>query len=60
VPDLSLPQLAPTILMIDFLRYALAAGAVWMLVEVVFVRRLAGRRILDAVRQPGQILREFT
>jgi len=46
--------------MVDFLRYALAAGAVWMLVEVVFVRRLAGRRILDAVRQPGQILREFT
>ena len=58
--DPSLTQLALTILTIDFLRYALAAGAVWLLVDVVFVRRLAGRRILDAVRQPGQIPREFT
>ena len=58
--DPPLSQLALTILTIDFLRYAIAAGAVWLLVEVVFVRRLAGRRILDAVRQPGQILREFT
>ena len=57
--DPSLPQLALTILTIDFLRYALAAGAVWLLVEVVFVRRLAGRRILDGVRQPGQVRREF-
>ena len=56
----SLPQLALTILTIDFLRYALAAGTVWLLVEVMFGRRLAGRRILDGVRQPGQIKRELT
>lgn len=56
----SLPQLALTLFTIDFLRYALAAGLVWLLVEVVFGRRLAGRRILDGVRQPGQIRREFT
>ena len=42
--DPSLPQLALTILGIDFLRYALAAGAVWLLVEVLLGRRLAGRR----------------
>lgn len=56
----SLPQLALTMLTIDFLRYALAAGGVWWLVEVVFGRRLAGRRILDGERQPGQIRREFS
>lgn len=56
----SLPQLAVTILTFDFLRYTLAAGAVWLLVGVVFRRRLAGRRILDGVRQPDQIRREFT
>jgi Delta7-sterol 5-desaturase len=60
VHEPSLPQLALTILTIDFLRYALAAGTVWLLVDVVFRRRLAGRRILDALRQPGQIRREFT
>jgi len=60
VHEPSLPQLALTILTIDFLRYALAAGAVWLLVEVLFRRRLAGRRILDGVRQPGQVRREFT
>ena len=56
----SLSQLALTMLTIDFMRYALAAGVVWLLVELVFGRRLAGRRILDGVRQPGQIKREFT
>ena len=56
----SLPQLALTILTIDFLRYAFGAGAVWLLVEVVLGRRLAGRRILEGVRQPGQIRREVT
>jgi Delta7-sterol 5-desaturase len=60
VQEPSLPQLALTMLTIDFLRYALAAGGVWLLVEVVFGRRLAGRRILDGVRQPGQIRREFS
>lgn len=58
--DPSLPQLALTIVGIDFLRYALAAGAVWLLVEVLLGRRLAGRRILDGTRQPGQVRREFT
>ena len=56
----SLPQLALTMLTIDFLRYTLAAGVVWLLVEVVFGHRLAGRPILDGARQPGQIRREFT
>jgi sterol desaturase/sphingolipid hydroxylase (fatty acid hydroxylase superfamily) len=60
VQEPSLPQLALTILTIDFLRYALGAGSVWLLVEVVLGRRLAGRRILEGVRQPGQIRREVT
>jgi len=60
VQDLSLPQLALTILAIDFLRYALAAGAVWLTVWVALRRRLASRRILDAVPAPGQVRREFT
>ena len=54
-----LTDLALTVLAIDFLRYAIAAGAVWLLVEVFFRRRLAGRRILDAVRRPGQVHREI-
>ena len=58
--DPSLPQLALTILAIDFLRYGLAAGTVWLLVEVLLGRRLAGRRILDGTRQPGQVRREFS
>ena len=57
--DPSLPQLALTILTVDFLRYALAAGTIWLLVSVVFGRRLVGRRILDAAPQPGQVRREF-
>ena len=56
----ALPQLALTILAVDFLRYAIAAGAVWLLVEVLLRRRLAGRRILDGTRQPGQVRREVT
>ena len=59
VQEPSLPRLALTILTVDFLRYAVAAGAVWLLVEVLLGRRLAGRRILDATRQPGQVRREF-
>ncbi len=57
--DPSLPQLALSILGIDFLRYTLAAGAVWLLVEVLFARLLAGRRILDGRREPGQMRREI-
>ncbi len=57
--DPSLPNVALTILAIDFLRYVLAAGAVWLLL-IALGRRMAGRRILDGIRQPGQIRREFT
>ena len=58
--DPSLPRLVLTILASDFLRYALAAGSVWLLVEVLLGPRLASRRILDGACQPGQIRREFT
>lgn len=57
--DPSLPQMALTVLMSDFLRYALAAGAVWLVVNVFLRSRLAGRRILDAVPAPGQVRREI-
>jgi sterol desaturase/sphingolipid hydroxylase (fatty acid hydroxylase superfamily) len=60
VQDPSLSQLALTMLTVDFLRYALAAGAVWLVVEVILGRRLAGRRILDATHAPGQVRREIT
>jgi len=59
VQDPSLPELALTILTIDFLRYALTAGAVWLLVGPLLGRRLAGRRILQAACRPGQLRREF-
>lgn len=52
-------QIALVILTIDFLRYALTAGAVWLLVGVLLRRRLAGRRILDAAPAVGQIRREI-
>jgi len=52
-------DVAFTTLTIDFLRYTLTAGAIWLLVEVLFRRRLAGRRILDALRSPGQVRREI-
>jgi sterol desaturase/sphingolipid hydroxylase (fatty acid hydroxylase superfamily) len=54
----ALIPLALTILTVDFLRYALVAGAVWLLVEVLLGHRLAGRRILQATRRPGQVRRE--
>jgi Delta7-sterol 5-desaturase len=56
----SLPEMATTVLISDFLRYALAAGAVWLVVQVLLRQRLAGRRILDAAPAPGQIRREVT
>lgn len=59
MPDPFLIHLALTMLSIDFLRYVLAAGLVWLIVEVLFRRRLARRRILDATRRPGQVRREF-
>ncbi len=54
----SMPQMALTILVVDFLRYALAAGGVWLVVNVALRRRLADRLILDAVAAPGQVRRE--
>lgn len=56
----SLFNLALTILGIDFLRYVVAAGIVWLLVGVWLGQRIGHRRILDAAPQPGQIRREFT
>jgi Delta7-sterol 5-desaturase len=60
MPEAALIPLALTILLVDFLRYALAAGAVWLLVQVLFHRRLVSRRILEASPAPGQIRREVT
>jgi sterol desaturase/sphingolipid hydroxylase (fatty acid hydroxylase superfamily) len=59
VQDPSLSEVIVTILTIDFLRYALTAGVVWLVVDAILGRRLARRRILDAVRKSGQIRREF-
>ena len=57
MPEPSLPptltQMAVTILISDFLRYTLAAGAVWLIVQVLLRRRLAGRRI----EKPGTPIR---
>lgn len=55
----SFVALASSILVIDFLRYLLGAGLVWLLVNVLLRRRLAGRRILDGAPRPGQVRREF-
>jgi Delta7-sterol 5-desaturase len=55
----SLPQVATAILVADFLRYFLAAAGVWLLVNRLFGRRLAARRLLGAQAQPGQIRREM-
>jgi sterol desaturase/sphingolipid hydroxylase (fatty acid hydroxylase superfamily) len=55
----SLPTLALTILGVDFLRYLFGAGLVWLVVNVMLRRHLAGRRILDAEPRPGQVRREF-
>ena len=55
-----IPDIAPTILAIDFLRYVIGAGLVWLLVNIVLHRQLAHRRILDARPHPGQILHELS
>lgn len=60
MPDPSLSQVALTIVVVDFLRYALVAGAVWLLVNVLLQRRLAHRHILEGAPSGGQIRREFT
>lgn len=58
-PTPSLVHMALTVLMSDFLRYAIAAGSVWLFVNVLLGRRLAGRRILEAAPAPGQVRREI-
>lgn len=55
----SLPTLALGILGIDLLRYLLAAGLIWLLVNVLLRRRLADRRILDGAPRSGQMRHEF-
>jgi Delta7-sterol 5-desaturase len=56
--DPSILDVAATILLADFLRYLLAAGGVWWLVNGLFGRRLAARRLLQAAPAPGQVSRE--
>lgn len=57
--DPTFPMLAASILAVDLLRYLLGAGLVWLVVQVLLARRLAGRRILDAAPRQGQVRREF-
>ena len=60
-PADSLPPLQSVILAIltiDFLRYFLAAGLIWLIVTV-FRRTLAARRILGGTPRAGQMRREF-
>jgi lathosterol oxidase len=59
MPEPSLPQLALTVLTVDFLRYAITAGVVWLLIEVVLGRRLAHRRLFSGARPAGQVRREI-
>ena len=57
--ETSFITLALTILAIDFLRYLIAAGAVWLLVCVMLIQSLRPWRILSAESKSGQIKREF-
>lgn len=43
----------------DFARYLLGAGGVFLMVNVVFASRLAGRKIRPSSPKPGQMRREF-
>lgn len=52
-------DVAPHILVHDFLRYILAAGATFLLVEVLFSRAFVGRRIRSDRPPFGQALREI-
>lgn len=49
-----------TILTIDFLRYALTAAGVWLVLCHLLAARLQRRRVLEEGPKPGQIAREFT
>ena len=55
----SFETVALSILGIDLLRYLLGAGLVWLVVNVLLRRQLAGRRILDGKARPRQIRREL-
>ncbi len=55
----SLASVGLSILGIDLLRYLLGAGLVWLAVNVLLRRQLAGRRILAGTPRPGQIRREL-
>jgi Delta7-sterol 5-desaturase len=57
IPEL--PKAAASILLVDFLRYFVAAGLVYWLVWRVFARQLQGRRIMPNAPKPGQMWREF-
>ena len=46
-------SVALSILGIDFLRYLLGAGLVWLVINVLLHRRLANRRILGGAPRPG-------
>ncbi|MEO0400249.1 MAG: sterol desaturase family protein [Pseudomonadota bacterium] len=52
-------EAAPRILTSDFLRYALGAGGVFILVNGLFANALAGRRIRKRVLKEGQLKREL-
>lgn len=59
-PDSSFWQLALGVWAVDLLRYLLGAGLVWLVVQVLWRQRLAGRRIQpDRGPRPGQVRREF-
>ena len=53
MPEPSLPHLVLAVLTVDFLRYAITAGPVWLLIEVALGRRLAGRRLFTGMRPAG-------
>lgn len=57
--DPSLSALVLTVFSIDLLRYLIAAGGVWLLVQVLLRRRLGARRIARGEARAGQIRREI-
>lgn len=57
IPEL--PKTAASILLVDFLRYFVAAGLVYWRVWRVFARQLQGRCMMPNPPKPGQMWREF-
>ncbi len=49
----------PQILMMDFLRYAIGAGGMFLVINIVLSRWLGGRRIRDRAIRGAQIRREL-